>query len=184
MAMRWSRVRKRLGACLLVASTLLCVASIAFLLLGLRYVIVANVQWGSSSAELYSSKSICVMKIEDRSALQPEFTGALAPFSWDVMFLSRDDVNLTWQWHRYLLPDADRIYALTFPVHTPTGWALQSPVFYWILLFAIAPLLWHWKYRERSHPEHACKACGYDLRGTIEAGHTTCPECGAEFQKS
>ena len=29
------------------------------------------------------------------------------------------------------------------------------------------------------NPDQFCFACGYDLRGTIAAGRSQCPECGA-----
>ncbi len=32
-------------------------------------------------------------------------------------------------------------------------------------------------YLQRERPE-ACSRCGYDLRGSIAAGQTSCPECG------
>ncbi len=31
----------------------------------------------------------------------------------------------------------------------------------------------------RATPPSRCRECGYDLRGTLAAGRTTCPECGA-----
>ena len=30
-------------------------------------------------------------------------------------------------------------------------------------------------------PNNICQSCGYDLRGTLWAGRTECPECGAKL---
>lgn len=35
-----------------------------------------------------------------------------------------------------------------------------------------------WRRRRQRPPLFACAGCGYDLRGTVAAGHRACPECG------
>ena len=54
---------------------------------------------------------------------------------------------------------------------------------YWNIALATAlmPLLWLYLFVRRKYKAgpHSCPACHYDLRGTIEAGRTVCPECGA-----
>jgi len=45
-----------------------------------------------------------------------------------------------------------------------------------------------WWYRPQGPPAHGtgtvfnCHRCGYDLRGSLAAGATTCPECGADLE--
>ena len=55
---------------------------------------------------------------------------------------------------------------------------------YWIIfvLTAILPALWLYRrIRYRKKPGH-CPSCGYNLKGTIEAGRTECPECGKPIE--
>ena len=68
----------------------------------------------------------------------------------------------------------------------PDPWAgvsfhhhLTMPIWFPALIFAFLPALWLYKrLRRRNLPQHACPHCRYDLRGTIAAGRSECPECG------
>ena len=62
------------------------------------------------------------------------------------------------------------------------GTSIWFHIPYWFLLivFAIPPVIWlHKCIRRKSSLEHCCPNCQYDLRGTIAAGRSQCPECGA-----
>jgi hypothetical protein len=55
----------------------------------------------------------------------------------------------------------------------------------YVMLFALGPMLallfLQPRYRrEMMERDSHCRACGYDLRGTLAAGVRSCPECGAE----
>ena len=60
------------------------------------------------------------------------------------------------------------------------GRVLVYGVFFLTLGFAIGhyTLLRQQETRERRIREYRCVSCDYELRGTIEAGNSTCPECG------
>lgn len=73
----------------------------------------------------------------------------------------------------------------------PSWWAAHLVGSYTGLIFGGTVLLWAWTARhvllfayrgyERYLREHGlplCDKCGYDLRGTIAAGRSECPECG------
>jgi ribosomal protein S27AE len=51
-----------------------------------------------------------------------------------------------------------------------------------VLIWCFGPgvvLLFHReRYRRMKFHEQLCLSCGYDLRGTVAAGRTSCPECG------
>ena len=60
------------------------------------------------------------------------------------------------------------------------------------VVFGLAVLLWcfgpgivllfmreHYRRAQLTGAHPVCLDCGYDLRGTIEANRSTCPECGA-----
>ncbi len=71
-----------------------------------------------------------------------------------------------------------------FPPHIPVGWrvtVIHMP--YWLPAVIVSlPLLWVLGItirRRRQVGQVRCSACGYDLRGTLAAGRTECPECGA-----
>ena len=67
------------------------------------------------------------------------------------------------------------------------GTVIYVHVPYWLLLlvFAILPSLWLYKrIRRPSLPEHFCPKCQYDLTGTIAAGRSECPECGAAISQA
>jgi len=56
-----------------------------------------------------------------------------------------------------------------------TGLVLGGTVIFWLFGPGIVLLFLREKYRVE---KHLCVACGYDLRGTIRAGKSECPECG------
>lgn len=58
-----------------------------------------------------------------------------------------------------------------------TGLVLGGTVALWCFGPGIVLLFMREKYRRRKFS--LCLNCGYDLRGSIPAGATTCPECGA-----
>ena len=53
---------------------------------------------------------------------------------------------------------------------------------FWFLALLSAPLpiatCVRIQRKRRKRPPHICRSCGYDLRGTLAAGRTQCPECG------
>ncbi len=58
---------------------------------------------------------------------------------------------------------------------------LDVPLYYPLALTAILPTVWFilwYRGRAKRLPGH-CRACGYNLTGTLAAGRTECPECGA-----
>ena len=62
-----------------------------------------------------------------------------------------------------------------------TSW-VQIPYWFPAVLTAILPALWLYRrIRHRTKPGH-CVGCGYNLKGTIEAGRTECPECGKAIE--
>jgi len=67
------------------------------------------------------------------------------------------------------------------PVHI---WIAIVPIWFLMMLFAIAPTVWTIRYRRRRRRERAegklCLNCGYDLRATPER----CPECGTVAEAS
>jgi hypothetical protein len=63
---------------------------------------------------------------------------------------------------------------------TYTTLVLAGTVLLWAFGPGIILLYWRERYRrERLLP--SCIQCGYDLRGTVAAGRTECPECGEEI---
>ncbi len=66
---------------------------------------------------------------------------------------------------------------------TYTTLVLAGTVLLWAFGPGIILLYWREKYRhQRVLP--TCIECGYDLRGTISAGRSKCPECGAKIGKA
>ena len=61
---------------------------------------------------------------------------------------------------------------------TYTTLVLAGTVLLWAFGPGIILLYWREKYR-RQRMLPTCIECGYDLRGTISAGRSECPECGA-----
>jgi hypothetical protein len=57
---------------------------------------------------------------------------------------------------------------------------IRIPLWFFLLLTCIAPLLWLDRRRFRTFPPGCCRNCGYDLRATPQR----CPECGAVPTKS
>ena len=57
----------------------------------------------------------------------------------------------------------------------------------WIVLFSVLLAAFVFRREERKFRDkiarQICTACGYDLRGSIEAGRTECPECGCIIEK-
>jgi hypothetical protein len=66
---------------------------------------------------------------------------------------------------------------------TYTTLVLAGTVMLWAFGPGIILLYWREKYR-RQRVLPTCIECGYDLRGTIAAGRSECPECGMEFGKA
>lgn len=61
---------------------------------------------------------------------------------------------------------------------------ITFPVWYAIAVSALLPTIWFTKWRHRrSLPKHPCAKCEYDLQGTLAAGRTECPECGAKVDE-
>ena len=59
-----------------------------------------------------------------------------------------------------------------------TGLVFGGTVLLWAFGPGIILLFLRERYRRQKLNPH-CHQCGYDLRGTIAAGRTQCPECGA-----
>lgn len=57
----------------------------------------------------------------------------------------------------------------------------------YVMLFSFGPMIvllfLRPRYRRERMEDTLCPVCEYDLRGTIAAGRTQCPECGAEITK-
>ena len=65
-------------------------------------------------------------------------------------------------------------------VGTTFHYHLTIPIWFPALVLVLLPALWLYeRIRRRNIPEHACPHCRYDLRGTLAAGRSACPECGA-----
>ena len=63
------------------------------------------------------------------------------------------------------------------------GWVLY-PMMY-VCLFAGSCIVGICLYRgRRKPPEGCCQRCGYNLEGTVKAGRSCCPECGAAITLS
>lgn len=62
-------------------------------------------------------------------------------------------------------------------------WVLRAPVWSYLLIALIAPAwsIWSNARRWRRRKRGRCMSCGYDLRGTREAGGERCPECGGSY---
>ena len=63
-----------------------------------------------------------------------------------------------------------------------TGLVFGGTVALWCFGPGIVLLFMREKYR-RAKLLNLCTDCGYDLRGSIPAGSTTCPECGAPISQ-
>ncbi len=63
---------------------------------------------------------------------------------------------------------------------TYTTLVLAGTVLLWAFGPGIILLYWREKYR-RTRLLPSCENCGYDLRGTVAAGRTECPECGMKI---
>ena len=74
--------------------------------------------------------------------------------------------------------------------HIQSQWYSASAVMV-MFVFSVTVALWAWGVRigllfrfaayekaARENPDGQCFACGYDLRGTLQAGREKCPECG------
>jgi len=65
-----------------------------------------------------------------------------------------------------------------------TGMVLGGSVLLWALGPAVVLLYLRERRRREALLQNICVNCGYDLRGTLDAGRTQCPECGAEHQST
>lgn len=65
-----------------------------------------------------------------------------------------------------------------------TGLILGGTVIFWLFGPGIVLLFLREKYRVDKQRREFCVACGYDLRGTISAGKSECPECGQRMVTS
>lgn len=86
-------------------------------------------------------------------------------------------------------------FAVAVPVHiwatrqrecycargTYTGLIFAGTVLLWAFGPGVVLLFMREKYRRQKLLEPVCAKCGYDLRGTIAAGRSRCPECGEAF---
>jgi len=67
-------------------------------------------------------------------------------------------------------------------------YGLIALIFGGIGLFAAMCAASHKQYKrfvyQRLHPVGHCLGCDYDLRGSIEGGQSTCPECGKPIAES
>lgn len=63
-----------------------------------------------------------------------------------------------------------------------TGLVLGGTVLFWLFGPGIVLLFLREKYRAQKLSTALCGQCGYDLKGSIRAGKSECPECGARVQ--
>jgi hypothetical protein len=80
-----------------------------------------------------------------------------------------------WRAHQLCRGFTGFFYSYCFGSYS--GLVLGATVFLWASGIVILPTLCE---RRSLFPPGSCPRCGYDLRGTIAAGRTQCPECGAK----
>ncbi len=59
------------------------------------------------------------------------------------------------------------------------SWVLWIPMWMVSGMIAAPPVYVLRRRRQKRHLPGHCRQCGYDLTGTLAAGRTDCPECGA-----
>jgi len=66
------------------------------------------------------------------------------------------------------------------------GYTLYLSSSHWLLLCFVCTgaAISYWLTRKTRFTPQQCQSCGYDLRGTLAAGRTVCPECGENRKKS
>ena len=68
-------------------------------------------------------------------------------------------------------------------VHYDRTWVWSAPQWIFICLSGVMPLIWTVYYIRHRRPQgDFCASCGYDLRGTLAAGRSECPECGRPIE--